>query len=400
MNSYRYRAIDSKGTIIKGKYIVENESQLISIINKRDLYLIDYKLLRSRNWTAFTHKVTSKDLSLLCKQLYQVLKCGISLAQGLKILYNEKLNITLRNSLYSISNDIESGRSISESFSKFPKVFPSLMIQLIHVGEQSGNLEQVFLELSEYYVKRHKVNKKIGSMLMYPAIVFITITIIVGFIITKLVPEFVEAFAGYGDSMPSSIGRLMFLSELFNTSQFRVLMIVISISIYYLALKGYHKKLFYRFQYNLPIIKNIFLEINEIQFARNLKLLTNSGITIISSLEIIRDSLSNGYIKDKNIEIINSIRAGESLSTSLHNAKIFKSMFVHMIKVGEETGSLEEMLSSIADIYENNIDETISRITKLIEPAIIIVITAVILVLIFNLILPLLNTIYSIDTLG
>jgi type IV pilus assembly protein PilC len=400
MNSYRYKAINSQGEIIKGSYLVDTESQLISIVCDKGLHLISYKLIKAKAWTKIINKVTAKDLALLCKQLAQILKCGINISEGLKILYNEKLNFVIRNALYSINSDVQKGKSIFKSFGKFPDVFPKFMLQLIYIGEQSGNLEQVFEELSEYYAKQYALNKKIGSMLMYPLVVLITIIIFTTLIIMKIVPEFSKTLIDFGQEIPNSIKKLLFLSNLFNTTHYK-LFLVLSICIaYYFVIKGYHRKLFYRIKYKLPIIRRIFLEINQIQFARNLKLLINSGITLIASLEAIRDSEANSYIKDILDRVIDNIKSGEKLSTSLYSSKIFKDMFTSMVAIGEDTGSLEEMLNNIADMYESNVDETILRITKLIEPIIIISLAIIIIIIILNLILPLFNTMYSFDSLN
>lgn len=399
MNSYKYKAIDSEGRIVKGNCMVDTEGQLINTVNSKGLFLINYKRAKAEAWTKIMYKVTYKDLALVCKQLAQVLKCGINLSEGLKILYNEKINLRLRNALYSINIDIEKGKGISKSFSRFPNVFPKLMIQLINIGEKSGNLEQVFGELSGYYEKHYKINKKICSMLMYPIIVLVTTIMLTAFIIMKIVPEFIRTLADFGQDIPDSMKKLLFLSQIFNESYFRVFLAITLIGIYIAILKGYPQKLFHEVKYKIPIVKNVFFEINEVQLARNLKLLMNSGITIVDSLEAIRDNESNRYVKSIMYKIIYDIKSGENLASALHNAKIFKKIFISMVAIGEETGSLDEMLSTIAEMYENNIDETINRLTKLIEPVVTIILSLIIIMIIFNLVLPLFNTMYSIDSI-
>lgn len=400
MNSYRFKAVDSNGKIIKGSYVVDNENGLINHVNNKGLYLIEYKLKSySSIWSKFSYKITSRDLSVLCFQLAQVLRCGINLSQGLKILCHGRLNIFIRDTLNKINIELQNGKGISKSFRKFSNVFPNFMIQLIHIGEQSGSLEQIFISLSEYYEKQHKINKKVNSMLLYPAIILITAIILSLVIIMRIVPEFSKTFIDYGIEPPNSMKKLLLLNEFITRGHFIFFILLILAAISLFIIGGRHRKLISRYKYKIPIVKRIFLEINEIQFARNLKLLINSGITIIASLELMMESEENVYIKDKIELIINDMKSGDTFSQALYNSKIFKNMFTSFIAIGEETGSLEDMLNNIADMYENNIDETINRITKLIEPVIIITLSIIITIIITKLILPIFNTMYSIESL-
>lgn len=400
MNFYRYKAINSQGKIIKGSYLVDTEAQLINALNDKELYLITYKLIKAKTLTKIIYRVKDKDLALVCKQLSQILKCGINISEGLKILYNEKLNSMIRDALYIINGDVQKGKDIFESFSRFPNIFPKFMLQLIYIGEKSGNLDQVFEELSEYYAKQYGLNRKIGSMLVYPLVVLVAIIIFTILVIMKVIPEFSKTLTDFDQEIPNNIKKLLFLSSLFNTIYFKIFLILTSAICYYFVLKGHHRKIFDKVKYRIPIFKRIFIQINEIQFARNLNLLINSGITISTSLETIIDSESNIYIKDTMSNVIDSMKSGTKLSNALYNSKIFSNMFVSMLAIGEDTGSLEEMLNNVAEIYENSVDETISRITKLIEPMVVISLAIIIIVIILNLVLPLINTMYSFDSIN
>ncbi|MGY0375207.1 type II secretion system F family protein [Clostridium sp. JNZ J1-5] len=397
MKAYKYEAVDLKGNIVKGKYLVESESQLIYTISEKGLYLMNYKPCKTQLLGSFIYKVNYKDISLLCKQFSEVLKCGMSVPEGLNIITNNKIKPPLKNSLYVIKNDVEKGISIYDSIIKFQNIYPKFMIEMVAVGEESGNLEGVFRNLSKYYMRQYKIHKKIKSAAMYPITVLITAIIFSIFVITSIIPNFIMEISEPSSELPSSVKRLLNASNFISSVKFKIFVLCIILILFFIIYRGFHRKLLDNFKYKVPVIKEFFKEIYEIKFSNSLNLLISSGIPIVNSIEIIKNSTDDLYIQDKIMSIILNIKEGESLSKSLENSKLFHTMFISVIALGEETGSLEEMLSIISEIYEENLNESVDRISTFIEPLMIVIVAIIVTALIVNILMPIID---SMDSIG
>lgn len=397
MKAYKYEAIDLKGNIVKGKYLVESESQLIYTISEKGLYLMNYKPCKRKLLESFIYRVNFKDISLFCKQFSEVLKCGMSVPEGLNIIINNKIKPSLKSSLYVIKNDVEKGISIYDSIIKFQNIYPKFMIEMVAVGEESGNLEDVFRHLSKYYMRQYKIHKKIRSASMYPITVLATAIIFSIFVVTSIIPNFIMEISEPGSELPSNVKRLLSVSNFISSMEFKIFALGIMITLFFIISRGYHRKLLDNFKYKVPVVKEFFKEIYEIKFANSLNLLISSGIPIVNSIEIIKSSTNDFCIQDKIMNIILNIKEGESLSKSLENSKLFHTMFISIIALGEETGSLEEMLGIISEIYEENLNESVDRISTFIEPLMIAIVAIIVTVLIVNILIPIMD---SMDSIG
>lgn len=391
MIAYKYKALNSKGDMIKGKLRVEDEKELIYAIRRRELFLIDHKISRKEKIIKI-NKVNSKEVSIFCRQFGQILKAGIDIEKGFEILCNEKINSIMKESLYFIRIDVEKGKNIYDGMDKFPNIYPKFMREMVQIGEESGNLEKVLFKLSKYYMEEYNILKKIKTALIYPCTVLVSTVIMTIFIILKILPNFIKGIVGVNGEMPSSMDRIITLNRLFTSFKFRIFLLGVLILICVLQNRGILKSVREKNLFKFPISGQIYKGIYEINFVRSLSILISSGIPIVSSLEIIKRSIKNIVIREKILKVISNIREGVDLAQSLKDVNLLNDFYISMISIGEETGNLEDMINNAVDIKEFDVRESINKISKVIEPAIIIILAAIITSIIFNIFIPILNS--------
>lgn len=398
MKTYKYKALDMKGKIVRGKYALKDERELFHIIHEKNLFLLNYRLSKSK---VLFSKVTFKDIAIFCKQFSEILKSGINLSKGLDILCTQRLNSSIRDSLYSIKCDVENGKEIHSSLSNFPQIYPEFMIQMIKIGEYSGNLDNILSSLSEYYIEQYNIQKKIKTSLVYPLSVLISTIIIVLFLTLKILPNFISDISKTSDLSidAESMMSIMNMNKVITFNTFKISFIIACILLLILYKKMNLTKVINHFKFEVPIISKAFLSIWEINIARSLSILINSGIPIISAFEIIKDSVDNDQIKSKLSKVISDIREGMSLSKALEEESLFDNMFISMISIGEETGNLEDMIENAAAIHKFDIDETIHKISKLVEPITILIVGGIVVCVIMKILIPVMNTLDSIESI-
>lgn len=388
MRTYKYKALDIEGNVVEEKLTLEDERQLIDLIHKKELFLLKYKLTRKIDLFS---RVSCKDIGMFCKQLSQVLRCGMSLLEGIDILCLQKINPEIISSLYLIKVDIENGESIFSSMNKYPKIYSKFMTEMVQIGEESGSLVKILDNLSTYYMDKYNVQKKVKTALIYPISVFVITLMIVLFLILKIIPDFMKNMGKVDGVNIEGIIKIMEFNDFITSGNLIGIVIAALVLVKLLQLKGYLQKILDFIKLKVPVINKLYEDMYENRIARNLNILISSGIPIISALEIIKKSLSNESMERKITRTISNIKEGMSLTKSLKKEKIFKDFFISMISVGEETGNLEEMIDNAVKVNEIDSNEFIDKFTRLIEPITILILGVIILGVIINVMMPMMN---------
>ncbi|KEI02129.1 type II secretion system F family protein [Clostridium botulinum] len=395
MGIYRFKAIDLKGNLIRGKKSALKEVEFITSMREEGLFILDYKLINNANILKLFKKVTSMDIGVLCKQLGELLNAGINIETALEVIENQKINYLIRDSLKIIRRDIEKGRTLFQSINKFSKIYPEFMRQMILIGEKSGNLDDIFIKLAKYYTDEHRMKKKIKNAIMYPLCVLIMTIIVTLFITFRIIPKFVTNFIKLNKSIPIGIQRILKFNKIIISYKFYVVVFIIGIIVYKLYKKGCFQILLEKiiFKSSLGLV---YKEIYEINIIKSLSILLDSGIPIITSLDIIVNSINNKVLKDKLLRVICEIKEGRSLGDALKKEKMFNDFFISMISVGEKIGKIEELINNAVKIKEEDIENLISRIVKSIEPITIIILGVIITFIMMNILMPMMSTMDSI----
>ncbi|MCY6354056.1 type II secretion system F family protein [Clostridium sp. ZS2-4] len=399
MKTYRYKAINIKGDLIKGKYALQNEKELIYIMKDKGYFLLDYGVSYLDAIKYFGHKVYYKDLAIFCKQLSEILKSGIGISKGLDILAYQKINPKISSSLRIAKEDVEKGKYLSESLEKLPDIYPAFMIDMIKIGEQSGNMEKVLFNLYEYYWNQHSVYTKIKSLSIYPIIVLCTTGVITLGIITKIIPVFVNNLMTNNMQVTPEVEKIIKINKFISSKAAKALTVVLGIFLTILKSKGYDKKIFNTIKFFIPGVKSFYEEFYEMRFAKNLSLLISSGVPILAALDIINNPSENPYYREKISRLSINIKEGMSLSKALEKSKLFKKFFVSMIVIGEETGNIDGILNNVAEIYEDNLKSIINKVSSLIEPVTTIVLSIIITFIIIKFIFPIIQLMDSVETI-
>lgn len=395
MGMYKFKAIDLEGNIVKGKRSVVKKEELISDISEEGLFLLDYKGVRNFNSKTLLKKVTTKDIGLICKQIGELLTAGINIKDTLEVLSNQNTNCLITDSLNCIKEDIEEGKTLFQSMKCYPKIYPEFMIQMISIGEKSGNLDNIFIKLSNYYMEKYKIQKKIKEGLRYPLAVLMMTVILTILIIFKIIPEFIDDFKNLNVSIPIGLQRIIKLNKILISYKFYLTLLTVCLIIYTLNKKGCLSEYLEKIKFK-TFLGSIYNQIYEINILKSLSILLQCGIPIINSLYIIENDINNKFLKRKLLGVINTIQEGSNFTEALKREQMVSEFFICMISLGEETGKIEELIESAVDIKQDDIKRVIEKIVASIEPITIIILGIIVMIVMMSIISPMIDAMDSI----
>ena len=391
MPEFTYKAQNAAGSMLKGTMEAVNEAFVLQSLRGKGYYPVEIKKAvpsRELKMDMFL-KVGLKDIAVFCRQFATVISAGITITGGLDIMRQQTENRKLKEILDKIFEEVQKGKSLSESMRQF-KEFPALFINMIEAGEASGRLEEVLERMAVYYEKESKLRQKIKSAMMYPILISAAAVGVVVFLVTSILPMFVEMFKGFNVELPLPTRMVLGLSSAM-TNYWYIIIPAIILIVY--ALKRYGKTdegkyKFDRLVLKLPIFGKINKKIITSRFARTLSILMGSGIPVIQSMEIVEKTIMNAVVEEGIRKCKEDIRKGTGLTKPIAAIGIFPPMLIEMINIGEETGTLDTMLGKTAQFYDEEVDVVIAGLTTLIEPVILVVLGVVIGFIIISIMLP------------
>ena len=318
-------------------------------------------------------KIPTKEILIFTKQLSTMIKAGLPILSVLNMLEEQTIKKNLKDLVISIKKDVESGSPLSDAFSKFPKIFDSIYINLVKAGEASGNMDLFFEKIVTSLEKREKIKRAIKSALFYPVTLLIIALSVTVFMLIKVVPIFVEMYDGMGVTLPSATKTIMSISAFIRSPTGGGFVLIIGILSIFLI--RYLKEKFYPFRFKihtlyfkLPLFGDLILKSILARIAIVLGNLTSAGVSLIESTEIAKSITTNEVIILAFENIKKGVFSGETLSSLFAKEKIFPQTFSQLVTVGEQTGNLEGMFGSIGTYYEEEFDSSVSNLSSLIEP--------------------------------
>lgn len=394
---YNYKAQSLEGRISNGQCWCHSEYDLIKFVKEKELFLISYKVNKN-NKGVLKRKVPLKQLALLCEYFYSLLSCGINVVEVINIIETQVDNKGIKKSLKDMENMVKQGMQISTCMKMYPNVYPQLVVDMVTIGEESGKLDSIFKKLSVLYYKESTIKNKLIKSLIYPCTLFIVSMITVQCMIAFIVPIFMNMLISLNAEIPKAT-RLIFIVGSFinkNIFKFLALLVVIIMGMKVFKKTGNIKRSIYVFVFNNILTRKLVIQVNGIRFSRYFGLLINSGIQVIGSLEITSNIIGNSFIKEKLEKSIDKIKAGSSLNEGINSMNIFPKLLCSMIKVGEETGKLDEMLMKSSEILEEEFYNLLDKLIVLIEPFMIIILSGIIGIIIISFVLPMFSIMDSI----
>jgi len=379
MPTYKYTARDQEGKNVGGKISAESEAMIIAELRKRNLIILSIAeekesgFKKSGAKSRGGKKVKPEDLVVFTRQFATMVDAGIPILQSLEALSEQTSNVSFKQALVSIREDIQLGSSLSSAFSKHPKIFDQLYVNMIRVGESAGILTDILERISMYLEKSNKLRQKVQGAMIYPAVVVSMAMLITIGLLVKVVPTFAQIYASLGQELPAMTQMLIDFSNLL---QHDILFIIAGIVVLVFLLNKYRQTPAGHLQVDtwllkLPIFGDLICKVSVSRFCRTFATLSQSGVPILESLDIVGKTCGNRVIEVLVDEIKVSVRGGESIAVPLSKSPIFPLMVTRMIAIGEKSGQLEKMLAKVAEFYDDQVDTAVEGLTKLIEPLII-----------------------------
>ncbi|MEW9123781.1 MAG: type II secretion system F family protein [Thermotaleaceae bacterium] len=399
---YKYKAITSTGKRIEGTFSANSKNAVIRMLRDQQQRPIRIEEEKSKSKDIseiqlFKPKVKGKDLAIFCKQFYTMINAGMSLTNSLEVLMDQTQNKALRTVIEDMNIKVQKGSILSETMIQHKNVFPPILISMIQAGEMTGTLDEVLGRMSEHFEKENKINGKIKGAMIYPVVLGVVAVGVVVFLLVFIMPTFISMFTSSGVELPLPTKMILGLSTALTNFWYLFLAgIVGMIFLFNQMLKtNSGKRLYDQLKFKIPIVKGSMTKIVTSRFTRTLSSLLSSGIPIISALEAAGNVTNNKVITDGIEMVVEDIRKGVSLAVLLKKMKVFPPMMISMVSIGEESGSLDEMLSKTADFYDQELEDAIQQMVAMLEPLMIVVMAMVIGFIVVAMMLPMFDMIQT-----
>ncbi|MFC1838695.1 type II secretion system inner membrane protein GspF [Thermodesulfobacteriota bacterium] len=402
MSVYEYKALDKKGKSTKG--IIDADSPLSARNKLRNsgLFPVDITESSSRvrkqptgniSLSLLFRRIRQSEISAMTRQLATLMEAGIPLVSSLELLITQEANPLLKKILAQIKESVNEGNSLASSLSQHTRYFSQIYINMVESGEASGSLDLVLERLAEFSENQEALKGKIIAAMVYPAIMLLIGILALLMLVTFVVPRFVAVFDEMEKALPLStlivIGTSNFLKSYWWLIILFIVLMVVLIKYIKKTDRGTH--LWDELKLKAPVFGKINSKIIITRFGRTLGSLLQSGVNLISALQIVRNVVNNGIIADVIDNAIEQIQEGKSLAYPFSNSKWIPPVVVQMIAVGEHSGELEKMLNKIADIYEQEVESQISAMTSLLEPVMLLIMAVIVGFIAFSVLIPIME---------
>jgi len=324
--------------------------------------------------------ISNKDLLIFTKQLSTMIDAGLPLVQGLELLASQISNMRLRTVVTQVKEKIESGSSFSEALKDHPRVFDTLFVQLCAAGEVGGILDTILERLATYREKAAQLARKVRGAMVYPVVVLVIAIAVVIVLLWKVTPVFAKMFSDFGSELPGPTQFVVDLSEWMQRNIFNVFAVIIVAVVSYILFSSWPKgkMLLDAAILKVPILKPLVTKVAVARFSRTLGTMISAGVPILDALDVTANTAGNKVIEKSIADVRNEISEGKSVAGPLSTRKVFPPMVVQMIGVGEATGALDQMLTKIADFYDDEVDAAVGGLTALIEPLMMVVVGGIV----------------------
>ena len=399
MGAFEYTALDQKGRDKKG--IIEGDSARLVRQQLREQNLVplnveEVKKQQAKNKASgfsFNQRITTTELALLTRQLATLARSGIPLDEATATVARQSIKPRVKKLLLGVRAKILEGHTLADGLRDYPHIFTEMYCATVAAGEQSGHLDVVLERLADYSEQRQQLQQRLKLALIYPVILTVMSILVVGGLLTYVVPEVVKVFSETGQQLPGLTVALIAVSEFMQDWFVYLLLAALFGFIIFKKLlqQAAFKKRYHQFLLKLPILGNVVLGGNSAQFARTLSILAASGVPILEAMRIAVKVMDNIPMREAVEDASQQVSEGSSLSATLEKSGYFNPMLINLIASGEATGQLEQMLERAAMNQERELETTMAMLMGLLEPLLIVVMGGVVLVIVLAILLPVLD---------
>ena len=402
MPSYSYVAVSGRG-----KRVRDSMEAASLDMAKNSLRGAGYTILEIREQNALNRDIelpflgnpTSKDMAIFCRQFVSILRAGVPVSTVLAMLGQQTENKKLSAAIREMQADIEKGETLAGSMRKHGKIFANMLVNMVAAGEESGNLEDSFRQMELYFEKMKRTKSAVIRAMIYPCILLVAMIVVLIVMMTRIVPMFLQTFEEMGTELPAITRGVMAVSNWFIDWWWLLAAILIALIVggifFNRTLRGRH--FFGLIARKAPVFGRLTVRSACATLCRTLSLLLASGLTLIESLDLAANNLSNIYFEEAVRTVRGLVSEGWTLAAALRETRLFPAMVTNLSGVGEETGDLQDMLAKVADYYDDEVEEATKRLLALLEPAIIIFMALFVVIIVLSIFLPMLSMTQAYD---
>jgi type IV pilus assembly protein PilC len=368
---FLWEGTDRKGNKIKGKSMAPDEAQVRAELRRQGV--VPSRIKKQGRGLKRGGTITPGDIAIFSRQLATMLKAGIPLVQAFEIVGNGHENPAMQKLILAVKSDVEGGSALAEALSKHPLYFDDLFVNLVAAGEQAGALETLLDKIATYKEKTEAIKKKVKKAITYPAAVLVVAFVVTIILLIFVIPAFEDLFQGFGADLPAFTRMVIDLS-VFVRTQGWILAILFGSGIatfFYFKKRSRPMRHFLdRLSLKMPIIGPILRKSAIARYARTLSTMFSAGVPLVEALESVAGATGNIVYEIGVLRMRDEVSTGQRLQQAMENTDLFPNMVIQMIAVGEESGSLDEMSSKVADFYEEDVDNAVDNLSSLLEPMI------------------------------
>jgi type II secretory pathway component PulF len=397
---FKYKALDKTGTEQEGTIETVNEDTAIAALQRNGLVITSVVPADKKDFLhgdiAYFEHVSAKEVVILSRQLATLFEAQVSALRIFRLLGSEAANPLVRKTLSKVSDDIQAGSSISKALSKHPKVFSSFYCNMVLAGEETGRLEQTFNHLAEYIDRSYAVTSKAKHALVYPAFIIFTFIVIMVLMLVMVIPKLTEMIKEASAEIPIYTKIVMGFSDFFINYGLLlfVFLVFVVITLWRYALTPQGRRYFDRLKLDIPLIGSLYQKLFLARLAENLSTMLSSGIAMVQAIDITSAIVENVHYEEALKKARDDIKNGASISKAFSEHPEIPTIMVQMMRVGEETGELSNILKTLAKFYTREVENTVDTLIGMLEPIMIILLAGGVGVLVASVILP----IYSITS--
>ncbi|MCA9353559.1 type II secretion system F family protein [Candidatus Nomurabacteria bacterium] len=393
--NFKYKAIDQTGKTKEGIVEAINKDLAIQALQKRGLIVSGIKSEEEKNvleLSIYEH-VPLKDIVIVSRQIATLFEAQVSALKAFSLLSGTAKNTLLRNTLNKIVDDLQAGYQISGALEKHPRIFSNFYVNMVRAGEESGKLSDTFLFLADYLERQYALTTKTRNALIYPAFVIFTFIVVMVLMFTAVIPKLSEIIKESGQDIPLYTKAVIGISDFFVNYGIFVLFIVIigGLWLFRLTRTQAGKKYLDNVKLQFPILGGLFRKLYLARISDNLETMLSSGIPIVRSLEVTAEVVGNKVYEAIMKNAVVEVKGGNSLSKSLEGEEFIPEIMVQMVQVGEETGSIGQILKTMSRFYRREVDDAVDTIVGLIEPIMIVFLGLAVGVLLTSVLVPIYN---------
>lgn len=392
MAIFSYKAKSADGKVLRGQLESKNKDEAVHELAQMNLIVFEVKPLNNvlNKEIVISRSLKQKDFTVFLRQFSTLIEAGILLVDAIELLAEQTESPALKEALENIVEEISEGSTLSESMSKYPALFPELLIQMIKTGEVSGKLQDVLDQMATYYEKQYQLRQKVSTALTYPVAVAIFSLLITIFLLLFIVPIFADMYASYGSELPLITQVVLKLSNFIKVYWWLFIFIIIGLGLLFMRLKN-RKSVSLYLDYLIlktPIIGTFIQKAALARMTQTLSSLLNSSVPILEAIEVTSKVVGNRVIEKVLLDSRASLEQGASLAKPMEEHWVFPPLVIQMIRVGEESGALDEMLNKVAKIYDQEVNEASNKLQSLIEPVLIVFLAVIVGFIVLSIVVP------------